>query len=381
MNEPTPAEARKVLVMRRNAWVLVVLLVFLLLVIFQNAVRPPRLPRHEQTVRPGADFLFCFWNVENFFDDRDDGRKTPGDKEYDGWLANHPDLLARKLDKLSDLLTKLNDGQGPDILACVEVESERAAELLRDALNARLPAELHYRNIAFKEVTGLRHIAPAVITRLPVVSGRTRQIDKRLRILETHLDVDGHELVLVASHWSSRLRESGEAGRESYADKIYGRAQAIVVDNPAADVLICGDFNDTPDDVSVVKHLHAIGDIAKVRASTRPLYLLDLFADRDAADYGTHYHSPPGWLIFDHIVASPGLLDNRGWTCDVESARRVNRVDDVTLYRPQDRQKRPWRYGSPREKGARGYSDHFPVTVRLRVERAGQEAADVVKNP
>src|SRR5207248_11010297 len=62
-----------------------------------------------------GDYLFCFWNVENFFDDRLDHRTGPGDKEYDGWVANNPDILKLKLDKLSEALLKLNDGRGPDI--------------------------------------------------------------------------------------------------------------------------------------------------------------------------------------------------------------------------------------------------------------------------
>ncbi len=37
----------------------------------------------------GDGYLFCFWNVENLFDDRNDGRSAPGDKEFDGWLAGH----------------------------------------------------------------------------------------------------------------------------------------------------------------------------------------------------------------------------------------------------------------------------------------------------
>src|SRR5207244_1751670 len=79
----------------------------------------------------------CFWNMENFFDDRDDHR-AGADKEYDGWFAHDPSALREKLDHLSAALVKMNDGKGPDIFAGVEVESERAAELLRDALNERL---------------------------------------------------------------------------------------------------------------------------------------------------------------------------------------------------------------------------------------------------
>ena len=35
-----------------------------------------------------TEFLYCHWNVENFFDDKNDGRTGPGDKEYDPFVHN-----------------------------------------------------------------------------------------------------------------------------------------------------------------------------------------------------------------------------------------------------------------------------------------------------
>src|SRR5271156_1778147 len=99
----------------------------------------------------GDGYLFCFWNVENLFDDRDNGH-TGADREYDRWFARDPAALQLKLDHLSAALIGLNGGRGPDILAVAEVESLRAAELLRDALNRRLADEsLHYQHLLMKE--------------------------------------------------------------------------------------------------------------------------------------------------------------------------------------------------------------------------------------
>jgi endonuclease/exonuclease/phosphatase family metal-dependent hydrolase len=322
-------------------------------------------PGTARPAQPGAptSYLFCFWNVENFFDDRDDNRKGPGDREYDPWFANHPEILKLKLSRLSEALLRLNDGKGPDIIGLAEVESVRAAELLRDALNARLADKVwHYENVVMKEVSGGRHIAPAVITRLPVVRDRTRLLGKRQRILQTQLKVNGHELVLIASHWASRLEKGSEHRRASYADAIYGSVRAMYESNSKVDVLICGDFNDTPEDESVTKHLHATGDRqAVLRPSQDGPQLLDLFADKDPRQYGTHYYSGR-WLIFDHLVVSPGMLDSQGWSCDPDSAKTVKEG----LTRKGDRVGRPFRFGSPNDK-LRGYSDHFPVAVRLKV--------------
>jgi endonuclease/exonuclease/phosphatase family metal-dependent hydrolase len=302
--------------------------------------------------------------VENFFDDQRDSRTGPGDKEYDAWFADNPDILKLKLHKLTDALLGLNQGKGPDILAIAEVENVRAAELLRQALNDKLADPgLHYQTVLMKEVSQGRHIAPAILTRLPALKDRTRSHGNRLRIIEGHITVDGHELIVMASHWTARLREGSERSRQDYADKLYGAANAAYHANPAADILICGDFNDTPADVSVTEHLHATGDLRAVKAGGPQLRLLDLMADKDPNNgYGTHYYHR--WLIFDHIVVSPGLLDQAGWTCLTASVAAVN-----SLARPGDSHQRPWRFGGDKDRGERGYSDHFPVTVKLRVQR------------
>src|SRR3984893_16232797 len=146
---------------------------------------------------PSDGYLFCFWNMENFFDDKNDGRKGPGDKEYDGWVAKNPSILKLKLTKLCEALLKLNGGIGPDILAMAEVESVRAGELLQNALNEKIadPSQ-HYTNLLMKEVSSGRHIATAILTRLPVVKNKTRLQGKRQRILEGHIVVNDRELVV-----------------------------------------------------------------------------------------------------------------------------------------------------------------------------------------
>jgi endonuclease/exonuclease/phosphatase family metal-dependent hydrolase len=314
------------------------------------------------------DYLLCFWNLENFFDDKADHRDNKADREYDEWFAEDPGLLRLKLDHLSDALLKLNDGKGPDILAVAEVESRRAAELLQDALNQKLrdPA-LEYKHVLMKELAAGRHIAPAIITRLPVEAGRTRLHGSHLRILEGHVVVQGYDLVIVASHWTARVTDKTGEHRDKYGDQIYGLYRGMHRSNPSVDFLACGDFNDPPDAPSVTQHLHALEDPHEVLRSAGEPLLLDLFAgwsrkNRHAAENpGTHYYGR-NWFIFDQIAVSPGLLDDRGWSCDPDSASIDNK-----LTRPSDRLHRPWRFGNPNDKGERGYSDHFPVTVRLRV--------------
>jgi endonuclease/exonuclease/phosphatase family metal-dependent hydrolase len=327
-------------------------------------------PRGGPTTTGPGEYLFCFWNVENLFDDKLDHYSHQPDKDFDAWFDENKKIRDLKYEHLSEVIMNLNDKRGPDILALAECESERAAELLRDALNERLADEsLHYQHILFKDPHGGRHIATAIITRLPVVADRTRLLGHRQRILEGHINVNGHDLVVIASHWTSRVTEKeGEErkghGRDDYADKIYGEFRAMYERNPAVDLLICGDFNDTPDDESVTHHLRAGSDRAAVEGGMEPV-LLDLFAGKPPDQYGTHYHRST-WYIFDHIVVSPGMLDERGWSCEPDSVATVR----ASVKRLRNGREVPWSFGTEHEHkslGDRGYSDHLPVTVKLRV--------------
>jgi endonuclease/exonuclease/phosphatase family metal-dependent hydrolase len=324
-------------------------------------------PPGRNNAAPGDyDFLFCFWNTENFFDDRLDGEKKEPDKDFDGWFAGDKEALELKLSRLTEILAKMNGGRGPDILAIAEAESERAAELLAEALNKAVRKASPYKHIAFRDPKGGRHIATAVITRLPLVPGKTQLLGRRQRMLETHINVNGHDLVVLATHWSSRVSDEGEA-RERYAEVIYGRFHAMYKANPEVDLLVCGDFNDNPDDKSVTEYLHATGDLAKVRPGIEPPMLFNLFAkmwedNREKPNrekLGSHYYRGRAY-IFDQIVVSPGLLDDQGWKCMVKTAS-IHRHEFV------DRQGRPLRFGTRRDRVERGVSDHFPVTVRLQV--------------
>src|SRR5688572_14468204 len=111
---------------RHGPYYVAELFLLLLLIVLQNyySSQSTNLPPHDHQ----TDFLFCHWNIENLFDDEDNGRKGPGDRDYDPLYAHNPDLLKLKLDKLTEAILRMNNGKGPDILALVEVEGVRAAE-------------------------------------------------------------------------------------------------------------------------------------------------------------------------------------------------------------------------------------------------------------
>lgn len=323
----------------------------------------PRLVPGSGASRPADGVLFCSWNVENFYDDRDDPANPDEDEN---WFGRDPDAFEQKVRALSGAILLANDRLGPDVLAMVEVESARCVEALRDALNAGLPSERRYTGIVQRDNPTGRKFGPAILTRLAIREDRTRgarEFDGR-RILEAHLESGGAPLVVLASHWTSRVRNGTEDNRERYADALYGRFLELRRDAPDVDVIFSGDFNDGPSDPSVRDHLHAVADPGLIHDDDETPNLLDLVAGRDP-DEGTYYYKSR-WEFLDHILVSPGLLDAHGWTVVPETLGISDFPEVIT-----GRRGAPWKFGGPKSTGPRGVSDHLALTVRLKVTTTG----------
>jgi endonuclease/exonuclease/phosphatase family metal-dependent hydrolase len=334
-----------------------------LIVHWSRSRAAPSAPSSAPTSLGAKTVVLCTWNLENLFDDRDDRRRFP-DEEFDDWFVKDPAARLTKYERMSEALVRLNGGHGPDIIAANEVESVRALELLRERLNSRLPAEAaQYDYLAMVELDAGRHIAPGLISRYPTSGAKLR--GRHQRILEAKVTVNGHDLTIIASHWTSQITDRGEddsRGRFAYANTIHAAFAEAIRANPIVDFLVCGDFNDAPEARSVTQNLNVTGEAALVTPDASPPRLFGVLSGKPASRFGTYYYERP--QIYDQIAVSPGLLDVVGWSYVPDSVQ----VPTDGLTRGGSLTRRPWRFGTRRDEAVgRGYSDHFPVLVTLRV--------------
>ena len=117
----------------------------------------------------------------------------------------------------------------------------------------------------------------------------------------------------------------------------------------------------------MTRHLRSTGDRSALTGADGPR-LFNLTQSKDPYQFGTLNHNNQ-WHLFDQIHVSPGLLDSKGWTCEVETFRTERE-------QMENHRGRPWRFDEDfrgrrsydtKFSGERGFSDHFPVTVRLKV--------------
>jgi endonuclease/exonuclease/phosphatase family metal-dependent hydrolase len=316
------------------------------------------------------------YNVENLFDDVDDGTEYPDyDPSRGSWTA---ESFALRVQTIAEVVRRSVPG-GPDILLLQEVENGNALAALRD----RGLAGMGYTHAVLVPKKSLAANV-AVLSRLPVARVHAWQVGPFggavvRDVLEVELAAGGRTLHLLVNHWKSRIEgaEATEPSRQESARAVVRRTREILAADPMADVVVAGDFNEEPeDDATAVRGWRTAlvqaggevpadarpwtialsGDAGRLGVIDATLVLYDPWLELSPSMRGSAVFRGK-WQTPDRILLSPGLFDRAGVSYRKGSFRAV-RLPFLLL--PD---------GSPRRwkgvRGPRGYSDHLPLLVTL----------------
>jgi endonuclease/exonuclease/phosphatase family metal-dependent hydrolase len=308
----------------------------------------------------GDDFHVAFWNVENLFDLEDDPA-VEQDEEFTPqspkrWTAER---LGTKLDNLARIICKMNDGRGPDVLGLCEVENRKVVELLDEKLG---PLGRRYK-IVHQDSPSDRGIDCALLYdggMFELTDARFHFVDaeKTRDIVEAKLRHDGADLWVFVNHWPSRNNDEWQ--RVKAATVLRTRLDKILAADAQTDLLLMGDFNDEPGNVSLKNYLRSADTAENLPAGA----LYDTTAPIRAADKGT-YVWDNRWELIDHIIVSPGMLEASGFVWKPGSSRRIEYPE--LFFHPNfpGAIPRPSRSYSGDNFHANGYSDHLAVECVL----------------
>lgn len=298
-----------------------------------------------------------FYNIENLFDTVDD--PTTIDEEF---LPNGANQWteARYRTKL-DNMARVIAGFMPDILGLCEIENRRVLQdlathpLLRsqgyqiahfDMDDARgVDVALFYRPKVFK---------PFRIVRLPIRDPEEPGFRTRDILWVKGLS-HGDTLHVAVNHWPSRrgIKEDKRLLAGTVARRAVDSVMRIF---PGARMMFMGDFNDDPSNRSIRKILLAGDD--RERAGS----LINLSEPTFRKGYGTLAYDGV-WNLFDQIIVSRPLT---------QAGLIQVLPESFTVFAPKWMQEESGTYkGMPKRtfrNGAfnpEGYSDHFPVFVKL----------------
>jgi endonuclease/exonuclease/phosphatase family metal-dependent hydrolase len=302
------------------------------------------------------EFFIGSWNLENLFDTKDDP-SVKGDEEYTPDSAKHwtKERLDIKLTNLAKIISKMNDGKGPDVLGVCEIENRDVVEMLVEKLK---PLGRKYE-IVHKDSPSERGIDCAIIYDSSVFTLVEPQFhhvdaDNTRDIVEAKLKRNGNDLYVFMDHWPSRFHE--ESYRNKAADVLRKRVDSLLSADPKADIIMVGDFNDEPDDAAIHDHLRAVKSEDHMPADS----LLDTTAPIKDAGKGTIVYKNK-WELLDHVIISPGLLDSAGFHWKKGSTRRVDFPELIFHPRGKDEIERPNQSYTRNDFHKTGYSDHLPV--------------------
>jgi predicted extracellular nuclease len=311
-------------------------------------------------------YTVVFYNVENLYDTIDD--QSINDAEFQPGAENKWDTekYTHKLSQISKVLSTTDSIELPAIIGLTEIEN---LNVLKDLVNTPALKRGKYK-IIHEESKDPRGIDVALLYKPSVfrelshhkipVSYDTAG-DRGIRECLYVCGILGKKdtLHLVINHWKSRTggTDKTEGKRLIYAQTVRHTVDSLFETNTNAQVLLMGDFNDTPTDSSTLNVLRAQPFDDKL--AYRQLYNLSYAAAVQGE--GSHYYK--NWEMFDQIIVSTALLmqKNSGITSDTD-AKVFKR--DWMCYRNSHGLMVPDRsYASGKYHG--GFSDHFPVMVKL----------------
>ena len=253
-------------------------------------------------LRPGqaraAETLkFASYNLENYLpaDRLVDGKMVPGTMKPESEIAAAVKTIA---------------AASPELLLLIEMGEPDRLEDLRGRLRA---AGIDYpHSVWVKGADPQRHIA--LLSKFPIVSNDSAdeipfELEGKPRLLARGLldatvePRPGFRMRILGAHLKSKREVAGfdqAQFRAREALLIRSRMEKILAENPAANLLLAGDLNETKNEFPVRELIGAPGS---------PTHMADIWLKDSRGERWTHFwKSADLYSRIDYILASPALF-------------------------------------------------------------------------
>ncbi len=326
----------------------------------------------ESLPEGGKGLLIMSYNLQTLFDPVDQGG------EYDDYRVSNgswnESLYETRLKLLAASILGASfpagSGDSPDVLVVQEAENAR---VLRD-LAAALGGYPYIIAAPEEEST----LACGILSRLPVVESKAHRVRKPdgapasvpRFILEAELETPNGRLIVMASHWKSKLggAQETEPERQMAAAFIGAIVARRLASDPCLAIIVAGDFNENPDEFERVDGAYPTA-LMSPEAGAGPWLLIAKNKEalqtgseppvlycpwNDEGGYSYRYQGEPERI--DQLLMSSGLALGKPGSLAFESFS----AEPPEFIVSDSGQPLAWdsRNGS-------GYSDHLPIRVHL----------------
>lgn len=311
------------------------------------------------------DFRVMSYNVENLFDTIDNPDKNDNDFLPTGnrhWTRGR---YYHKLQQIAKVISAAGEWSTPALVGLCEVEND---SVLIHLLN-RTPLKMQHYDYCMTHGSDTRGINTALLYQRdkfgyighqehPVVFTRKQHKHTRniLHVWGKVLTLD--TLDVFVCHLPSRYggEKESEADRFDAARTLRNICDSLMQIRMTPQLLIMGDFNDTPENSSITHILSAL----PVCTAPDRYSLYNLFADRHMLNFpGTHKYQGE-WSQLDQIIVSGNLIRKESRMHVIPGSYRIFTPGFLFTKDKTWHGKRPARsyYGFKYEGG---YSDHLPL--------------------
>ena len=301
----------------------------------------------------------AFWNVENLFDIIDDPKTNDEDYLIGARKNVTNETYNLKFQNISKVINQIM----PDILGLCEVENRFVLNELNEYLKINYKI-VHYESPDQRGIdVGLLYnpnrvyIVESSPIKVILSSGKpTRDI------LYVHCKKDDISLHLYVNHWPSKYGGVKKTipSRAKAAMTLRQHIVSLLKQDGDAEIVVMGDLNDEPHEPSVLKHLGASLDSSSVHGDENILW--NLMGPWHKNPQGSTYVYAGEHMVYDHLIISMGLVDNKG----LKLVNNSVGVFDGKEYRQHGGKYDgyPFRFWA----GNRilgGYSDHMPIYLSI----------------
>lgn len=310
-----------------------------------------------------TSFSIGFYNVENLFDTIDDPEII--DEEYlpSSEKKWNTEKYNQKLENLSKVISSENKKQLPLIVGLCEIENQT---VIKDLVNQPSLKKGEYEYIHY-DSPDQRGIDVGLIYQKKYASvNASKKINVALPEGKPTRDILMVELVLYnfeklyvfVNHWPSRRggEEESEINRITAAKTLKKEIDALLKKDSLANILIIGDFNDTPLNNSVLNYLEADTTISEKQ-------LFNVSYSIAKKNIGTHNYQGE-WSMLDQVIVSKNMVSNNSKLRLKENQVNILNYDWMMYEHPKYKDLRPNRTYSGNTYHA-GYSDHLPTFIHL----------------
>ena len=306
------------------------------------------------------DFRVMFYNVENLFDTSDDPHKNDNEFLPNGAMRWTNSRYNNHLRKTAQVITAIGEWGTPALCGLCEVENDTVLT----HLITRTPLREQYYSYCITTGSDLRGINNALLyqrdkfkyighssERIPFSNMRRRSRDI-LHVWGTV--INGERLDIFVCHFPSRSggEKETEPGRIEAAHFLRSLCDSLFRINPASNIIVMGDFNDTPSDKSVQTIL---------KGPTGKSNLINLFGDPRKLNYPGSHKFQNEWSQLDQIIVSAN------WNKYLQAGSPRIFAADFLLSKKNNRGEQSLLrvYTGRIYRG--GFSDHLPVISDFRL--------------